>query len=182
MAFFDKLSAAAKNMGAKANDAIEKSQLNSRISAEKAAISQDCQKIGEFYYSKHLNGGTCDDDISGLLGSIDQHNGTIKDLEAQIQKIVDAASAAAAAPAPTVISSVPAASAAPAAPAVPDILCPACGKPNRAGTKYCSECGAKLEAEQPAPAPAPEQRICPACGASVDVGVKFCPACGAKME
>jgi predicted nucleic acid-binding Zn ribbon protein len=177
MAFFDKLSAAAKNMGAKANDAIEKSQLNSRISAEKAAIAQDCQKIGEFYCSKHLSGGVCDGEISELLASVDQHNAAIKDLEAQIQKIVDAAAAASAASSPTVISSVPAA---PAAPAVPDILCPTCGKPNKAGTKFCSECGAKLEAEQPAPAP--EQKVCPACGAPVEADVKFCPACGAKVE
>ena len=47
--------------------------------------------------------------------------------------------------------------------------CSACGVENRAGVRFCEECGARLEAP------------CPACGASVPPGKKFCGACGAAL-
>ena len=47
--------------------------------------------------------------------------------------------------------------------------CAACGVDNRAGVRFCEECGARLEA------------LCPACGASVPPGKKFCGACGAAF-
>src|SRR5256886_6653561 len=47
--------------------------------------------------------------------------------------------------------------------------CAACGVDNRAGVRFCEECGARLEA------------LCPACGASVPPGKKFCRACGAAF-
>ena len=47
--------------------------------------------------------------------------------------------------------------------------CPSCATENRAGVKFCEECGARLEA------------ACPSCGASVPAGTKFCGACGAAV-
>ena len=53
------------------------------------------------------------------------------------------------------------------------IPCPNCGKPNAAGTKFCSECGAKMEvAKVP----------CVKCGAELREGAKFCSECGASQE
>jgi membrane protease subunit (stomatin/prohibitin family) len=53
------------------------------------------------------------------------------------------------------------------------IPCPSCGKPNVAGTKFCAECGSKMEvAKVP----------CMACGAELREGAKFCSECGAKQE
>ena len=49
------------------------------------------------------------------------------------------------------------------------MTCPSCGAPCRAGTKFCEECGARLDA------------TCPACGAAVTPGKKFCGACGARL-
>jgi class 3 adenylate cyclase/tetratricopeptide (TPR) repeat protein len=49
------------------------------------------------------------------------------------------------------------------------MTCPSCGAPWRAGTKFCEECGARLDA------------TCPACGAAVTPGKKFCGACGARL-
>ena len=48
------------------------------------------------------------------------------------------------------------------------IICPKCGKPTPKG-KFCSECGAKLEA------------TCPKCGHKNAPGTKFCAECGAKL-
>lgn len=53
------------------------------------------------------------------------------------------------------------------------ISCPNCGKPNAAGTKFCAECGSKMElAKVP----------CVKCGAELREGAKFCSECGASQK
>lgn len=53
------------------------------------------------------------------------------------------------------------------------IPCPSCGKQNVAGTKFCSDCGSKMEvAKVP----------CVKCGVELREGAKFCNECGAKQE
>ena len=53
------------------------------------------------------------------------------------------------------------------------IACPTCGKPNAVGTKFCGDCGAKMEtAKVP----------CVKCGAELREGAKFCSECGASQE
>jgi class 3 adenylate cyclase/tetratricopeptide (TPR) repeat protein len=47
--------------------------------------------------------------------------------------------------------------------------CRGCGADNRAGRKFCSECGAPLEV------------LCPACGAANEPSDKFCGGCGASL-
>jgi class 3 adenylate cyclase len=47
--------------------------------------------------------------------------------------------------------------------------CPQCRFENRAGVRFCEECGAKLDV------------ACPACGATVPPGRKFCGACGQPL-
>lgn len=57
------------------------------------------------------------------------------------------------------------------APAAPDkVMCPACQAMVPAGSKFCSQCGAKLSRPE-----------CPACGAEVPAGSAFCPECGQKL-
>ncbi|MDQ3131640.1 MAG: SPFH domain-containing protein [Acidobacteriota bacterium] len=53
------------------------------------------------------------------------------------------------------------------------IPCPTCGKQNAAGTKFCGDCGAKMEtAKVP----------CVKCGAELREGAKFCSECGSTQE
>src|SRR5215213_3262046 len=53
------------------------------------------------------------------------------------------------------------------------IPCPTCGKPNTSGTKFCGECGGKMEvAKVP----------CVKCGAELREGAKFCSECGSSQE
>jgi hypothetical protein len=49
----------------------------------------------------------------------------------------------------------------------PQMICAACQQPNRAGRKFCSECGAALALQ------------CASCGAANEPGEKFCGECGA---
>ena len=50
------------------------------------------------------------------------------------------------------------------------VTCPACQAMVPAGSKFCSQCGAKLVHPE-----------CPACGAQVPAGSAFCPECGQKL-
>lgn len=51
------------------------------------------------------------------------------------------------------------------------LCCPKCNSRHDAGSKFCSECGAKL----------PGGVVCPQCGASISETAKFCSLCGAKI-
>ncbi|MBC7249184.1 MAG: SPFH domain-containing protein [Anaerolineae bacterium] len=53
------------------------------------------------------------------------------------------------------------------------IACPQCGNQVPAGSKFCNNCGAKLEAAG--------KLFCSQCGAELPPGSKFCSNCGAKV-
>lgn len=162
MALFDKLNDFAKNVSEKANDAIETTKLNNKINTEKTAISDAMRQIGEYYYAKHTAGESTDPQIAELLSSIDSHQAAIVDVEAQITMLRDAPTTGTT-PASSTFSG--------------GILCPSCGKQNPAGTKFCCDCGGKLDAFS-----TPQERICPSCGTSIKVGIKFCTECGTRMD
>ena len=160
MAFFDKLNDLAKNVGDKANDAIETTKLNSKINTEKAAIAEEFKKIGEHYYTKHTAGETIDSEIEEFIVAIDSHKTVILEAEMQIRALKEEA-------------------AAPHAPiaSVGSLVCPACGKQNKPGTKFCCECGGKLDVQIQ-----PQTRVCPSCKAVVGEGINFCGECGTRIK
>ena len=49
------------------------------------------------------------------------------------------------------------------------IVCPECQAQIAAGSKFCNQCGAKLESK------------CPSCGADIAPGSAFCSECGQKL-
>ncbi len=51
------------------------------------------------------------------------------------------------------------------------IKCPECGHELQEGSKFCMNCGAKIE-----------EIKCKNCGAKLDAGAKFCPECGTRRE
>ena len=56
------------------------------------------------------------------------------------------------------------------------LTCKKCGASIPAGSKFCMECGEKVEVEVPA-----DMIVCPSCGKTIPKG-KFCPECGQKLE
>jgi membrane protease subunit (stomatin/prohibitin family) len=58
--------------------------------------------------------------------------------------------------------------------AAANIKCPKCGAATPASSKFCNECGAKVEAEATVP--------CVKCGAKLQSGAKFCSECGSSQE
>ena len=168
MAFFDKLNDLAKSIEdittstiEKGKNAIEITKLNSKINAERSSIADNMKQIGEHYYEKYAEGEPADPAIAELLANIDRHSTAIRETEEQIRQLREEDKAAETPTAP--------------APAPSDgIICPSCGKENAVNTKFCGECGSKLEAK-------PQPKSCPSCGTTVPDGVKFCNDCGAKI-
>ncbi len=168
MAFFDKLNDFAKNIGDKTSDAIETTKLNSRISSERSAAGEDLKKIGEHYYNLFTAGGEVAPEVVEFCQSAKAHYDAANEAQAEIERIKmenEAEKVAAAAPI------VPTAQ-------VSGNACPSCGTVNSEGTKFCQDCGTKLEA----PTPVPAENACPNCGAVNDTGVKFCRECGGRLE
>ena len=165
MALFDKLNDFAKNLTDKTTDAIETGKLNSKVNSEKNLAGEELKKIGEFYYNAWLTGGEIAPELLEICTAAKAHYDAAAEAQAEIDRIRAENEAAKAAAAP----------AAPAAPA--GIECTACGTANNPGTKFCCNCGSKLEIPTP-----PEPRLCPNCGAAIADGMKFCGECGTRTE
>ncbi len=179
MAFFDKISGLAKNIGDKTGDAIETGKLNSKISSEKGAINEEYRKIGEFYYNVFAQGGEVAPEVIEFCESAKAHFDAIDAAQAEINKIKEENEQAKAAAEAEKLAAVQAAAQAKEQAAnAPNLTCSKCGAVNPAGTKFCAECGNKLEA----PAPAAPSGVCPNCGAQNAPGTKFCAECGTKLE
>lgn len=181
MAFFDKLNDFAKNIGDKTNDAIETGKLNSKINAENLAAEEELKKIGAYYYNLFANGEEGIEVAPAVLEfcqSAKAHYEAAAAAQAEIERI-KAENEAAKAAAQTAAQA--AAQTAPVSAAGAGITCSACKTVNPEGTKFCQNCGGKLEIPVPVQT-APEGNICPGCGAVNDEGVKFCRECGSKME
>lgn len=56
------------------------------------------------------------------------------------------------------------------------VKCSNCHASIKKGSKFCSECGTKVEVE------APKNKFCMHCGAVVDANMKFCAECGQKLN
>ena len=198
MAFLDKIGGIAKNLGDKANSAIETTKLNSKINTERASITECMRKIGEYYYGKYQAGDPGDPGVAELLATIDSHNQAIAEAQAEIARI----QAESAAPPPAAQGGAYA-----PPPIEGGVVCPSCGLVNPPGTRFCSGCGTKIEPPAPpepvaAPEPmappepvaayeapvvpevsaVPETRVCPGCGAQVALTAKFCGDCGYRFE
>ena len=163
MAFFDKLNDLAKNISDKTGEAIEINKLNSKISLEKKEIAQLMQKIGEFYYEKYKKGEVSHSTLLEYFTAIDEHHLAVSEAQAEIEQIKAVSeSNKTDAPAPAMQSA--------------GILCSSCGAENDSQKKFCSECGAKLEATVPG------EKTCTSCGAKVTGNLKFCGECGQRIE
>ena len=169
MAFLDKINQVAKNIGDKTTDVIETGKLNSKVNSEKNLAGEELKKIGEFYYNVWLEGGDIAQEVQDICAAAKAHYDAAAEAQAEIERIRaenEAAKAAAAA------------AAAPVTPTAPiGNICTACGTENNPGTKFCCNCGNKLEL--PAP-PAP--KFCPNCGAAIADGMRFCGECGTRTE
>lgn len=169
MAFFDKLNDFAKNISDKTSDAIETNKLSGKVTSEKKLAGEEMKKIGEFYYNIWAEGGEVAPEILEYCANAKAYLDAAAEAQAEIDRIRAESEAAKAAAAAAAAAPVPAAPA--------GNVCPGCGTANNPGTRFCCNCGTKLEAP-----PAPTPKFCTNCGAQIAEGMRFCGECGAKAE
>lgn len=132
MAFFDKITAAAKSAKESANTAIEVGKLNLKIKGENDSIEQFKGQIGDLLWAEYQEGNVTDPRIIALCESIAAANANIEALKQQIEVLK-----------------------APAAPAEEEVAveeelpvlerhCTQCGAVVPEEGKFCSNCGAQL--------------------------------------
>ena len=133
MAFLDKIGGMAKNIGDKANDAIETTKLNSKINSEKAAISECMQRIGEYYFKKYQAGEGGDPGVAEYYAAIEKHLKTIDETQDGIADIKSDVTTRLNDAAPQA-----------AAPSGRGGFCPACGAQITGTSNFCGACGYKF--------------------------------------
>lgn len=131
MPLFEKLGEVAKNIGDRTSDAIETTKLNNKINGEKSAAEAELKKIGAFYYEQYTNSGDVAPEVLEYCQVAKAHYDAVLEAQAEINRIKSENQTE---------RIVPVAQAAPV-----DMKCPNCGTINAPGTKFCSECGKKME-------------------------------------
>ena len=133
MAFFDKITAAAKSAKESANTAIEIGKLNMKIKGENDSIEQFKGQIGDLLWAQYQEGEVTDPRIIALCESIAAANANIEELQQQIAVLK--------APAAPVEEEEPVGE-------VPQPVlerhCTQCGAVVSEESKFCSNCGAQL--------------------------------------
>lgn len=162
MAFFDKIGEMAKNVGDKTGDMIEVTRLNSQISDAEKRIVEKKKEIGEYCWGQYIENLQIDTEVAKMCAAIKEDEALIAKTQAEIRSIKADKAAA-----PVVVEA-------------GLLRCQECDTANPEGTKFCQQCGAKLEIPTP-PAPV-EVATCPGCGFQNPVGTRFCQECGKDME
>lgn len=134
MAFLNKLNDLAKNIGDKTSDAIETTKLNSRINSERNAAGEELKKIGQYYYDRFIAGGETEPEVLAFCQAAKAHYDAAAEAQTEIERIRTQGETARTA------ASAPAATAAPQT-----IYCTGCGTPLPAGTRFCNNCGQRLD-------------------------------------
>ena len=209
MAFFDKLTEIAKNVGDKTaeiaknvgdktSDMLEIGKISAQISSSNSAVEELKTRLGDHYWELFTKGEQLDDDAVVLCNTIKEYAEEIEALKAQLAELKDGG-------------------------AKPDggHICRVCGTSNADDAAFCKNCGTKLEEEKPEPeaaeaeetpaeeheectcchseeqsaaeetthveaaeAPAEETaetKVCPNCGAENTSDNNFCNQCGSKL-
>lgn len=134
MAFFDKITAAAKSAKESANTAIEVGKLNMKIKSESDSIEQFKAQIGDILWAQYQEGEVTDPRIIALCESITAANATIDQLQQQIEVLKTPVEPEEGESAPDEEGPQP----------VLERHCTQCGSVVAEESKFCSNCGAQL--------------------------------------
>ncbi|MDF2839225.1 MAG: hypothetical protein K0S60_928 [Evtepia sp.] len=153
MAFLDKLNKMANVATEKASGAIEIGKLNLKINTEEKKIEESTAKIGECLLTSLDASQEYDEGIMQLYEEIKTSRAVIASIKAELASLSGS------------------------------FICPSCSAKNPPESKFCRECGTKLEAEHPEEDPVEiVEVLCPNCGATVGSEEKFCTQCGTKLD
>ena len=153
MALHKKLSSLAAAATGRANNAIENGKLSLKINNEERKITEFTLDIGELVVDQLDAGSVFDDEIMALYSSIEGARAVIDEARADMEANRRARG-----------------------------LCVACGAKLKKDALYCSQCGTKIEVEEPEVEEEPAAPACPECGTELEENDKFCPHCGVKVS
>lgn len=168
MAFLDTLETITNNIGEKANNAMEISKLNSKLSAANKSILAVKKEMGNYCWEQYSHGKRFDDKLNSLCEKIKASQEDIERIKADIEKIKEET--------PPII------------PKKVKPVCPKCGEPAEDGMKFCGVCGTEItppeeiidvEAEELSDAEA--SVFCTKCGTKAIGEMNFCSKCGNKL-
>ena len=131
MAFFDKITAAAKSAKESASTAIEVGKLTMKIKSENESIEQFKCQIGDLLWAQFQEGAVTDPQVVALCESIAAANANIEALQQQIEELKAPAEPQ---------EEEPAEEPAP----VLERHCTQCGAVVPEEAKFCQECGAQM--------------------------------------
>ena len=141
------------------------------MNGEKTAAEAQLKKIDEFYYGRYINGEEVAEEVVEFCETAKQHYDQMKAAQEEVDRIKaenEQKMEAAIQPEQEVAAKV----------IEKEKICSACGEKNAAATKFCQNCGNKLEE----PVVQVAAKFCTSCGNKIEGGIKFCPECGQKLE
>ncbi len=154
MGFLDNLKKGVNDIADKTNDFVSDSKTKMDIKKIKGEIDQEFTKLGERFYQYKKDGKEVDESVLEFISVIDNKFEQIKELEKSLEE-------------ENVVSE------------KESIKCPNCSNELPAKSKFCGECGYKLE--EPSTKVDHEVKLCPNCGEDVGTA-KFCNSCGTSLE
>ena len=138
------------NMKNKGTTLVEQTKLSGELNGLRSQMQQNYYSLGQMFYdSKRKENGPTEQDMEGLMKTIDMQKSNEKELEKKIALLRG------------------------------DVLCPKCGAAVKAGSRFCTVCGADMPAPAPVPMAAPPAAGVCKCGAPLIPNMKFCTRCGA---
>jgi dolichyl-phosphate-mannose-protein mannosyltransferase len=98
MAFLDKITDIAKNIGDKAvdvakdlgdrtSDAIETQKIKNKIASDRREFENQMKLIGQYYYEAYLRDATCDENIKNFIVKAQEHAAAIEAGKAAIEAL-----------------------------------------------------------------------------------------------
>jgi DNA repair exonuclease SbcCD ATPase subunit len=145
--FFGRLKSGAGKVAFEAEKVTRVNRAQSELSGLKKQVEGLNAKLGEMVYQSFTSGGEAPD-IASLCQNITDMKAQVTAKEAEIQRInaeVYSTAPAPATAAPVVAASVPVAPVPAPTPQVEMRACPSCGKEQPANTKFCTDCGFKMQ-------------------------------------
>ena len=136
MVFFEKLNKVAKNIESKTGDAIEIAKYTAQIASEENAHKEELKKIGKYYYDLFVAGNVVDDAILPVMESAKAHMDKADEARALIEKVKAGEETVEEVVTPVVEQPVEEPT---------HKYCPNCGASLELQTKFCSQCGHKME-------------------------------------
>ncbi len=141
------------------------------MNGEKTAAEAQLKKIDEFYYGRYINGEEVAEEVVEFCETAKQHYDQMKAAQEEVDRIKaenEQKMEAAIQPEQEVAAKV----------IEKEKICSACGEKNAAATKFCQNCGNKLEE----PVVQVAAKFCTSCGNKIEGGIKFCRSADKKRN